>query len=150
MRSSHRSAAVVIGGITATVLVAMATPAGAANAAPWRQGDYGAARSSYNSNETIVNATSVANVAFSRSRTAAPIDPLLPGCGGGVATQPVVVDHRMFVVLTGRLFAIDLTNNHTLWSVALDTSLATYYPNLAVVGHEHVDPRAARPDLEVA
>ncbi len=47
----------------------------------------------------------------------------------------------MFVVLTGRLFAVDLTNNHTLWWVALDTSLATYYPNLAVVGNNVIVAR---------
>ena len=134
MGNSRRSVAAVVGGIAAAVLVVLATPAGAAAAAPWREGDYGAARSAYNSNETIVNATSIKSVAFSRSRLAPPASPDLPGCGAGVATQPVVVDHRLFVVLTGRLFAVDLTNNHTLWSVDLDTSLATYYPNLAVVG----------------
>jgi outer membrane protein assembly factor BamB len=133
VRSSLRHAVFVTAGVVAASL-AVATPAGAANAAPWRQADYGAARSSFNSNETIVTAASIAQVAFRLSRKAPPVNPALAGCGGGVATQPVVVDHRMFVVLTGRLYAIDLTNGHTLWSVDLDTTLATFYPNLAVVG----------------
>ena len=132
-RSSAVRAIVVVTALLVGLVVA-ATPASAAAAAPWRQGDYGPARSSFNSNETIVSASSIAHVAFARSRTAPPVDPASPGCGGGVATKPVVVDHRMFVVLTGRLVAVDLTNGHTLWTVPLDTSLATLYPDLAVVG----------------
>ena len=137
MRDRTRSSAVRAGTVVSALLVGLvvtAGPASAATAAPWRQGDYGAARSSFNSNETVVGAASVAHVAFARSRTAPPVDPALPGCGGGVATKPVVVDHRMFVVLTGRLVAVDVTNGHTLWTVPLDTSLATLYPDLAVVG----------------
>jgi outer membrane protein assembly factor BamB len=137
MRDRTWSSAVRTGVVVTAAVVALAVgaaPASAAAAAPWRQGDYGPARSSFNSNETVVSASSIAHVAFARSRTAPPVDPASPGCGGGVATQPVVVDHRMFVVLTGRLVAVDLTNGHTLWTVPLDTSLATLYPDLAVVG----------------
>jgi outer membrane protein assembly factor BamB len=47
----------------------------------------------------------------------------------------------MFVVLNGRLFGIDLDNGHNLWAVDLDTTLATYYPNLAVVGNEVIVAR---------
>jgi outer membrane protein assembly factor BamB len=127
---------VVAASVATAVIVALgAQPAYAAAAAPWREGDYGAARNSFNVNETLVNATSLARLAFARSRTAPPAPIGSFGCGSGVATQPVVVDHRMFVVLTSRLAAVDLTNGRTLWSVELDPQGTSTYPNLAVVGN---------------
>jgi PQQ-like domain len=115
-------------------LTLSATAAGAASAAPWREGDYGAARTSYNPNETLVSASSVSHVTYLRTITAPPAQIGSFGCGNGVATQPVVVDHRLFVVLTNKLVSIDLTNGHTLWSVQLDATGTNTYPNLAVVG----------------
>lgn len=140
MRASSRRAALLAAGVVSTILLA-AAPAGAAAAAPWREGDYGAARNAYNANETLVNAGSLAHLSYVRSVTAPPGDPNSPECGAGVATKPVVVDHRLFVVLTGRLVSVDLVTGHTLWSVPLDTALTTIYANLAVVANKVVVSR---------
>jgi outer membrane protein assembly factor BamB len=112
---------------------AQATPL--APPAPWPQAAANGASSSFNPAETLVSLTSVPNLTWTHSFTARPVDPNGIGCGAGVATSPVTAGNRLYVVLSQRLFAFDLTTGATVWSRALDDQAwATFYTSLTIVG----------------
>ena len=124
----------------AAVLVAAWLPqtaqaAPSAPPAPWPQAAANGAYSSFNPNETLVSLTSAPNLTWAHSFTARPVDPNGLGCGAGVATAPVTAGNRLYVVLSQRLFAFDLTTGATVWSRSLDDQAwATYYTSLTIVG----------------
>ena len=103
--------------------------------APWPQAAANGASSSFNPNETLVSPTTAPNLAWVHSFTARPVDPNGIGCGAGVATSPVTAGNRLYVVLSQRLYAFNLTTGATVWMRALDSQAwATFYTSLTIVG----------------
>jgi outer membrane protein assembly factor BamB len=121
--------------VLAAAWLPQAAQASSATPAPWLQASANGAYSSFNPDETLVSAASVASLTWTHSFTARPVDPNGLGCGAGVATSPVTAGNRMYVVLSQRLLAFDLTSGAKVWSQPLDVQYwATYYTSLTIVG----------------